>query len=164
MAATLPPPDEARREAARLAAAGPPVEDVGPDPYGTGSNRLSHPACRWHWEPSDEPDSYRLTALGALPYVVLAILIGGTIWRYKYDRFGWTTRSSQLYESRILRIASPVFHFGLLVVVIGHVVGLLIPETWTDAVGITNMMDESRGATPGQGSFRASFKLAAMKR
>ncbi|GAA1683983.1 respiratory nitrate reductase subunit gamma [Glycomyces endophyticus] len=75
---------------------------------------------------------------GALPYVVLAVLVGGTVWRYRYDRFGWTTRSSQLYESRLLRIASPVFHFGLLVVVIGHVVGLLIPETWTDAVGITN--------------------------
>ncbi|GAA2144257.1 respiratory nitrate reductase subunit gamma [Glycomyces algeriensis] len=75
---------------------------------------------------------------GALPYVVLAILIGGTVWRYRYDRFGWTTRSSQLYESRLLRIASPVFHFGLLVVIIGHVVGLLIPETWTEAVGITD--------------------------
>ncbi|MEV3937230.1 respiratory nitrate reductase subunit gamma [Glycomyces sp. NPDC049804] len=75
---------------------------------------------------------------GALPYVVLAVLIGGTIWRYRYDRFGWTTRSSQLYESRLLRIASPMFHFGLLVVIIGHVVGLLIPESWTDAAGITD--------------------------
>ncbi|WP_232822640.1 nitrate reductase molybdenum cofactor assembly chaperone [Glycomyces dulcitolivorans] len=34
VAATLPPPDEARREATRLAAAGPPAEDVGLDPYG----------------------------------------------------------------------------------------------------------------------------------
>ncbi|MEV3937231.1 nitrate reductase molybdenum cofactor assembly chaperone [Glycomyces sp. NPDC049804] len=34
VAATLPPSDEARREAARLAAAGPPAEDVGLDPYG----------------------------------------------------------------------------------------------------------------------------------
>jgi nitrate reductase gamma subunit len=77
---------------------------------------------------------------GALPYVVLAVLVGGTVWRYRYDRFGWTTRSSQLYESRLLRIASPVFHFGLLVVIIGHVVGLLIPETWTDRIGVTDDM------------------------
>lgn len=77
---------------------------------------------------------------GALPYVVLAVLVGGAIWRYRYDRFGWTTRSSQLYESRLLRIASPMFHFGLLVVVIGHAVGLLIPQNWTDAVGITTGM------------------------
>ena len=32
---------------------------------------------------------------GVLPYIALAILIGGTIWRYRYDQFGWTTRSSQ---------------------------------------------------------------------
>src|SRR5690606_25201419 len=51
---------------------------------------------------------------GVLPYAVLVVLIGGTVWRYRYDRFGWTTRSSQLYESRLLRIGSPVFHFGLL--------------------------------------------------
>ncbi|MDS1270808.1 respiratory nitrate reductase subunit gamma [Lipingzhangella sp. LS1_29] len=75
---------------------------------------------------------------GALPYVVLALLIGGTVWRYHYDRFGWTTRSSQLYESRLLRIASPVFHYGLLLVIVGHVVGLLIPKEWTAALGITS--------------------------
>jgi nitrate reductase gamma subunit len=42
----------------------------------------------------------------AAPYVTIAILVIGTIWRYRYDRFGWTTRSSQLYESRLLRFAS----------------------------------------------------------
>ncbi|MFG3343205.1 respiratory nitrate reductase subunit gamma [Glycomyces sp. NPDC048151] len=87
-----------------------------------------------------DPTTVDYLLWGALPYVVLAVLVGGTVWRYRYDRFGWTTRSSQLYESRILRIASPVFHFGLLVVVIGHVVGLLIPEAWTDAVGVTDDM------------------------
>lgn len=34
VAATLPPSDEARREATRMAAAGPPAEDVGLDPFG----------------------------------------------------------------------------------------------------------------------------------
>jgi nitrate reductase delta subunit len=34
VAATLPASDQARREAARMAAAGPPAEDVGLDPYG----------------------------------------------------------------------------------------------------------------------------------
>lgn len=70
-----------------------------------------------------------------VPYVVLAIVAIGTWWRYRYDKFGWTTRSSQLYESRLLRIASPMFHFGILVVVFGHFIGLVIPQTWTDAVG-----------------------------
>jgi nitrate reductase gamma subunit len=75
---------------------------------------------------------------GVLPYVTIAVLVGGTIWRYRYDKFGWTTRSSELYESRLLRIGSPLFHFGLLVVIVGHVIGLLIPKSWTDAAGLSD--------------------------
>jgi nitrate reductase gamma subunit len=74
---------------------------------------------------------------GVLPYVMVVVLIGGTVWRYRYDKFGWTTRSSQLYESRLLRIGSPLFHFGLLVVLVGHIGGLVIPIAWTKAVGIS---------------------------
>jgi nitrate reductase gamma subunit len=74
---------------------------------------------------------------GVLPYVVLAVLVGGTVWRYRYDQFGWTTRSSQVYESRLLRLGSPLFHFGILVVAVGHVVGLLVPKSWTDAAGLS---------------------------
>ncbi|HET9647058.1 MAG TPA: respiratory nitrate reductase subunit gamma [Microlunatus sp.] len=74
---------------------------------------------------------------GVLPYVMMAVLIGGLIWRYRYDQFGWTTRSSQLYESRLLRIGSPLFHFGILVVIIGHFGGLVIPKSWTDAAGVS---------------------------
>ena len=71
---------------------------------------------------------------GVFPYLVAVVLIGGLIWRYRYDQFGWTTRSSQLYESRLLRIASPMFHYGLFVVLMGHLLGLLIPKSWTDLV------------------------------
>lgn len=74
---------------------------------------------------------------GVLPYLMLATLVGGTIWRYRYDQFGWTTRSSQLYESRLLRIGSPLFHFGMLAAVGGHILGLVIPQSWTDALGIS---------------------------
>jgi nitrate reductase gamma subunit len=72
-----------------------------------------------------------------LPYLAIAVFVLGHIWRYRYDKFGWTTRSSQLYESRLLRIASPLFHFGILVVLIGHIGGLVIPKSWTEAVGIS---------------------------
>ena len=72
-----------------------------------------------------------------VPYLCLATFVVGHFWRYRYDKFGWTTRSSQLYEDRMLRLGSPLFHFGMLGVVGGHVIGLLIPESWTDAVGIS---------------------------
>lgn len=72
-----------------------------------------------------------------VPYAAIATFIVGHLWRYRYDKFGWTTRSSQLYERRLLRIGSPLFHFGILFVALGHIGGLLIPESWTKAVGIS---------------------------
>src|SRR5512144_669607 len=72
-----------------------------------------------------------------LPYVSLAVFVVGHVWRYRYDQFGWTTRSSQIYESRLLRWGSPLFHFGILIALAGHVVGLVIPASWTEAVGVS---------------------------
>ena len=86
---------------------------------------------------------------GALPYVSIAVLISGTVWRYRYDQFGWTTRSSQLYESRLLRIGSPLFHFGILVVLVGHVIGLVIPQRWTSAAGLSESAYHVQAVTLG---------------
>ena len=71
-----------------------------------------------------------------VPYLAMAVFVVGIIWRFRYDKFGWTTRSSQLYESRMLRVGSPLFHFGILFAVVGHAMGLVIPKGWTDALGI----------------------------
>mgnify|MGYP000856370876 FL=1 len=76
----------------------------------------------------------------ALPYACFLLLVAGLVWRWRTDQFGWTSRSSQWNESRILRWASPLFHLGILMVAGGHVVGLLIPNTWTEAVGVTEHM------------------------
>ncbi|MFF5251205.1 respiratory nitrate reductase subunit gamma [Streptomyces leeuwenhoekii] len=73
---------------------------------------------------------------GVLPYAASVLLVAGLVWRHRYDRFGWTTRSSQVYESKLLNIASPVFHYGILFVLAGHLIGLFVPETWTDALGL----------------------------
>lgn len=70
------------------------------------------------------------------PYVAAAIFVGGHILRYRYDQFGWTSRSSQTYESRLLRWGSPLFHYGMLGIIAGHAVGLLIPREWLYAIGI----------------------------
>lgn len=72
-----------------------------------------------------------------VPYVAFTSFLLGHLWRYRHDQFGWTTRSSQLYESRLLRLGSPLFHFGLLAVLGGHVLGILIPARWTAAVGVS---------------------------
>ncbi len=72
-----------------------------------------------------------------LPYLAIATFVVGTVWRYRADQLRWTTRSTQLLESRWLKLGSPLFHFGLLAVIGGHVIGILVPKSWTDALGIS---------------------------
>lgn len=88
-----------------------------------------------------------------LAYLSIAIFIGGHVWRYRYDKFGWTTRSSQLYEGRLLRLGSPLFHYGILLVAGGHIVGLLIPQGATESIGMSehtyHLMAASLGTLAG---------------
>lgn len=73
----------------------------------------------------------------ALPYVAMTIFVVGHIWRWRHDQFGWTTRSSQLQENRLLKVGSPLFHYGALAAIAGHVLGILIPSSWMAAIGIS---------------------------
>ncbi len=71
-----------------------------------------------------------------LPYVAITVFVVGHWWRYRRDQFSWTSRSTQLLDRRVLGWASPMFHYGALAAVGGHVIGLLIPHSWTDTIGI----------------------------
>ncbi len=71
-----------------------------------------------------------------LPYIALATFVAGHVWRWRSDQVTWTTRSTQILEARWLKLGSPLFHFGLLAVIVGHIIGILIPQAWTDSLGI----------------------------
>lgn len=73
-----------------------------------------------------------------IPYMALVVFVLGHVWRFSQDRFGWTTRSSQIYESRLLRWGSPMFHVGIIGIFLGHVAGLGIPASWTRAAGLSD--------------------------
>ncbi len=73
-----------------------------------------------------------------LPYLAISAFVLGLVWRYRYDKFSWTTRSSQIYEGKLLSLAGPLFHLGLFAVIGGHVVGLLVPEAFTDYLGLSH--------------------------
>jgi nitrate reductase gamma subunit len=72
------------------------------------------------------------------PYLAGAVFVAGHLWRWRFDRLGWTSRSSQLLEQRWLRIGSPLFHIGLLGVLGGHVIGILVPAGATSAIGVSD--------------------------
>src|SRR5512140_246355 len=111
---------------------------------------------------------------GAFPYVCLASFVLGHIWRYRYDKFGWTSRSSQMYEEKILSIGSPLFHYGILFVFAGHFL-MLVPEDLTQKLGVSNetyhLMAEGPGTLAGIATvlgllilgFRRATRLAILK-
>jgi nitrate reductase gamma subunit len=66
-----------------------------------------------------------------LPYAALLTFGLGTAWRFRHDRF--STRSYAPYAARW---ASPMFHTGVILVLVGHLGGLLVPKAWTRAMGI----------------------------
>lgn len=73
----------------------------------------------------------------ALPYVAFTTLIVGTAYSYWKDERYWTTKSSEFLAKGSLKFAGPMFHLGLAMAFGGHVIGILIPKSLTDGVGIS---------------------------
>lgn len=86
------------------------------------------------------------------PYICMVVFVVGHIFRYRYDQFGWTAKSSEFIEKKQLMLGSLLFHLGIIPVFMGHVSGLGIPKSWTQAVGISDHMYHL-GAVWGGGFF-----------
>jgi nitrate reductase gamma subunit len=75
---------------------------------------------------------------GIYPYIAITVMILGSIARYERDPFTWKTKSSQLLRRRQFILGSVLFHVGVLVIFVGHLVGLLTPIAVFDALGISH--------------------------
>ncbi len=67
-----------------------------------------------------------------LPYVALAVLVVGSIVRFRRDRFSYSARSSQFLESRRLLWGSVPFHLGILLLLLGHLAPFVAPGVWRE--------------------------------
>lgn len=65
---------------------------------------------------------------GALPYAAIVLAVVVTVVRWRRAAFTVSSLSSQLLESRLLYWGSVSFHWGLTLILIGHLAGLLIPQ------------------------------------
>ncbi|MGZ7441291.1 respiratory nitrate reductase subunit gamma [Paenibacillus sp. TH7-28] len=72
------------------------------------------------------------------PYLCMATFVVGHIFRYRYDQFNWTAKSSEFIEKKQLMIGSLLFHVGIIPVIMGHIAGLGIPKSWMNAIGVND--------------------------
>jgi nitrate reductase gamma subunit len=64
-----------------------------------------------------------------LPYVALFTFLLVTIQRYRSRAFTYSSLSSQFLENRQHFWALVPFHYGIIILLFGHLIGLLIPRT-----------------------------------
>ena len=65
---------------------------------------------------------------GVYPYIALAICLIGSWARFDLAQYTWKTGSSQMLQPKGMRLASNLFHIGIIFILCGHFVGLLMPE------------------------------------
>lgn len=71
------------------------------------------------------------------PYVMLLSFFVGTAFRLR-KAGSVTAKSSEIMEKKWLIVGSILFHLGILGVLGGHVIGIFIPESFTQSIGISN--------------------------
>lgn len=75
---------------------------------------------------------------GWYPYLAVTVLIVGSILRFDKDQYGWRAQSSQFLRRKQMLWGSNLFHLGILVLLVGHFVGLLTPIVVFDWVGVSH--------------------------
>lgn len=73
---------------------------------------------------------------GVFPYIAITVMILGSIIRFERDPFTWKSGSSQMLRRRQFILGSVLFHVGVLLILGGHLVGLLTPIAVFDTLGI----------------------------
>jgi len=72
------------------------------------------------------------------PYIAIAFFVLGCVLRFDRDPYTWRSKSSQLLRRKQLILGSVLFHVGIIVILLGHAVGLLTPIAVFDALGISH--------------------------
>ena len=63
------------------------------------------------------------------PYVCFTVFVMGSLIRFDQNQYTWKSDSSQLLRAGSLRWGSNLFHFGILFLFFGHMVGLFTPHS-----------------------------------
>ena len=91
------------------------------------------------------------------PYLALTILVLGCILRFDRDPYSWRSKSSQLLRKKQLIWGNVLFHVGVLLILVGHAVGLLTPIAVFDALGISHGAKQMLAIVAGGGAGIIAF-------
>ena len=73
-------------------------------------------------------DYVNMLLFGIYPYVCLVVLLIGSLIRFDREPYTWKSDSSQMLRAGQLRLGSNLFHYGVIVVILGHFAGFLAPH------------------------------------
>jgi len=62
------------------------------------------------------------------PYIAGTVFLLGSWLRYDYGQYSWRAGSSQMLSKKGMRLASNLFHIGIIGILLGHFFGLLTPH------------------------------------
>ncbi|GHC27740.1 respiratory nitrate reductase subunit gamma [Aidingimonas halophila] len=65
---------------------------------------------------------------GYYPYLAGTVFLVGSLLRFDHGQYTWKTGSSQMLSSKHMRLASNLFHIGIIVIFFGHLFGMLTPH------------------------------------
>jgi nitrate reductase gamma subunit len=71
------------------------------------------------------------------PYLAGSVFLIGSLVRFDRDQYTWKADSSQMLRKKSFRLASNLFHVGILLLFVGHFVGLLTPPEVYHAFGLS---------------------------
>lgn len=83
-------------------------------------------------------DAINHILFGWYPYLCLTVFLVGSWLRFDREQYTWRSGSSQLLRRRQLSWGSNLFHVGILVIFMGHFVGLLTPIWIFDMLGVSH--------------------------
>ncbi len=72
---------------------------------------------------------------GVFPYVAVALAVAVGIYRYCFDRYSWSSQSSQFLESKALFWGSVPWHYAILLILLAHLLAFLFPSAWGALLG-----------------------------
>ncbi len=70
----------------------------------------------------------------AFPYLAVVTAVWVGIYRYRNDRFSYSTQSSQFLENRMLSWGSAPWHYAILIILSAHFIAVIIPSVWASLI------------------------------